>query len=448
MSKKAKKTEKAARRAGQEAAPSLAGLRAFITDKLKELEREPEAVGERAIAVTKRSAEHDGRFDPHTSLFTAWQHGTQHVNRVVYTRDYVPFSSLIQTRTTETLSKPWYLMAYGAKPEVVKFIEEQFERVSPVKIMRHAMTALETGFSVQEMVLELLDGKLQLMDCVGRPFDWFTFDREWGLRFIPKPDQPEITVEVDEPRVLCYSFDVTDGARCGRSLAAKCYWYSYFSKNILKYALQYLENFGSPTRIGKVPVGYPQDQRKLLQTTLGMMSGQTTAVVDENIIIELLEANVTGSSDMFMATLKAMSNEMAKAIVGGTLVTDGADGGYSSRAAAMAHLYKLRDIAMADAADMMDVMNKVVRYLVALNFGNVKAPYFYIDKHKQEVRASVATVVHAAMAMNVPIGEDDYYSLTGLPQPGKGTKLLKYTPGKAGAIDAKTDPIEKDVGGE
>lgn len=395
---------------------------------------------------------HDTRFDQFTGLAATKKVTPSDVEMV---RADLHFRAVADARYGETLSKPWLIQPLpGGNERIMKFFATQYETLDVPLMLRHMLSAVETGFSVQELILRRSeeDGLIYIDRVVGRPWHWFTFDKEWRLRFIKNPDLPYETVLLPEPPLLVHTHGSTEGDRRGQSTAELCYWYVYFRKGVMKYGLQWLEQFGSPTRFAFVPPGLPENKRNDLISALALASGQTVAVVDEGVKVDFMKVGTSSTSEMYEGMIRMYDRYISKLLVGGTLVTEGTDGAYGSRATAMAHLYKLRDIARQDAHGLMQTVNRVNEWLVRVNFGaDAPVPKFFIQPEQHEVRASVANIYHEAIDRGVPITETDYYLRTGLTQPQPGDRLLKVKPPeklpRKPKLGGNTDPIKGEAGG-
>lgn len=356
------------------------------------------------------------------------------VREIDETRRDGHFSAVVNIRKLDTLGKPMRLRrldsSLAGAPIINDFCEAQLKKLQVRKLISHALSAIETGYSVQELPMgQADDGFIYAEAPLGRPYYWYTFDKEWKLRFIPDPNQPLITVACPEPRILCYSFNATEGDRRGHSMAAECYWYVYFSKSTMKYGLQWLEQFGCPSKIARVPVGMSEKKRLDLVNALTEVSGQTASVIENDTEILFQQVGTASSSQMYQDYIALFNKYTSKKVVGSALVTEGTDGSYSSQGTTLAHLDKFHDITRADALDMMAMVNTVLKEMVLLNFGaDAPVPEFTIDVNKPTVSKEKADVYHQACDRGIPIVAANYYSETGIeaPAPDGTSELLNY----------------------
>jgi phage gp29-like protein len=208
-----------------------------------------------------------------------------------------------------------------------------------------ALSAIFYGWGVAE-VMWRPDGERVAFDSIRvRDRARFRFDRDRNLYlwatgnggFVAMPPRKFWTMNTgadnhDEPY--------------GLGLAHALYWPVFFKRNDIKFWLIFLEKFGMPTALAKLPPGQVEDpkQRAKAIEMLRNIATDAGVVVPDNVVVELLEAARTGAAD-YGALHSAMDRAISKIVVGQTMTTD--DG--SSRAQAQVHLSVRQDIVEADA---------------------------------------------------------------------------------------------------
>ena len=109
----------------------------------------------------------------------------------------------------------------------------------------------------------------------------------------------------------------------GLGLAHSLYWPVFFKRNDIKFWLVFLEKFGMPTAIAKVPAGQISDPAIVSKaiTMLRQIATDAGVVVPDNVAVELLEAARGGAAD-YESLHDAMNAAISKIVVGQTMTTD------------------------------------------------------------------------------------------------------------------------------
>ena len=158
----------------------------------------------------------------------------------------------------------------------------------------------------------------------------------------------------------------------GLGLAHSLYWPVWFKRNDVKFWLTFLERFGQPTAMVKIPAGQVNDP-DTVQNALDLLQHITNdagIVVPDNVVVELLEAARTGAAD-YGAMKDAMDGAIAKIILSQTMTTD--DG--SSLAQAKVHAGVAGHVVKADGDLICESFNRSVgRWWTEYNFPGAVPP--------------------------------------------------------------------------
>ncbi|MFQ5664608.1 MAG: DUF935 family protein, partial [Terriglobia bacterium] len=186
-----------------------------------------------------------------------------------------------------------------------------------------------------------------------------------------------------EHKFLIYSFRPRHGNRRGRPLLRRVFWPSWFKRQDLKFWLKFIEK-----GTGSVVVRYPhgatdQDKQRALEAAEAINS-ETAVAIPENfqIVSELLQAARGGDTNVFLALADQLcNNEIARVILGQTLTQRGSEDGRGSRALGEVHQEVRFEKVVADARDLMAVVNdQLLRWLFVFNFGpEVRPPRWTIS---------------------------------------------------------------------
>lgn len=161
----------------------------------------------------------------------------------------------------------------------------------------------------------------------------------------------------------------------GLGLAHALYWPVFFKRNDVKFWLMFLEKFGMPTAMAKIPAGQINDPATV-QKAIEMLQQIATdagVVVPDGTVVELLEAARSGSAD-YAGMHDAMNAAISKIVVGQTMTTDSG----SSRAQGEVHERVAQKIVEADADLLAESFNNgPVKWWTEWNYPTAKAPRVY-----------------------------------------------------------------------
>lgn len=162
----------------------------------------------------------------------------------------------------------------------------------------------------------------------------------------------------------------------GRGLAHWLFWLTFFKRNDLKYWLIFLEKFAQPTTVGKYPRGATKEEQGKLLAAGKAVQADSTVIIPEGMILELLEANRSGTLD-YSTLWDKMNAAIAKVILSQTMTTDNG----SSKSQSETHLSVRQDVIRGDRDLICDSFNMhIVRNLMAYNaqkFEGAAMPKFW-----------------------------------------------------------------------
>jgi phage gp29-like protein len=234
------------------------------------------------------------------------------------------------------------------------------------------LTAAFYGWGVGEIMWKLQDGRIAFDTVKVRDRGRFRFGRSGALYLVTIGG-----VEEMPPRKF---WTITAGADnhdepYGLGLAHALYWPVFFKRNDIKFWLIFLEKFGMPTAVAKVPAGILEDPTKKAQVIAMLKNIATDAgvAIPDTVVVELLEAARTGAAD-YGAMHEAMNAAISKIVVGQTMTTD--DG--SSKSQAEVHAGVAQKIVEADSDLLCGTFNRgPVQWWTEWNFPGAVPPKVY-----------------------------------------------------------------------
>ena len=175
----------------------------------------------------------------------------------------------------------------------------------------------------------------------------------------------------------------------GLGLCHFLFWPVFFKRNGTKFWSIFLDKFGSPTPVAKMPRAQWEDdalRRKVLQALAAIQTDAAVAIPD-NLTVELMEAT-RGGAATYGDFLARMDGAISKVVLSQTMTTD--DGSSLSQAKVHAGV---ADTVIKHDADLvcLSFSNTVARWLTDWNFGPlVASPKVWRKTEPEEDLAEVA----------------------------------------------------------
>ena len=217
----------------------------------------------------------------------------------------------------------------------------------------------------------------------SKPPEWFHFDSDNRLRF--KARDRSMDGEMLPPRkFLLARQDATYANPYGIPDLAMCYWPHQF-RRAAKFWVQWLERHGGDFLIGKQPrsLGTQAETEAAyhdMALQLEAMLQDSVAVVPDDGSVEILASSSKGgSTDAHERFLLYWRGEISIALLGSNqgIETN------STNASATASLDVAKDIRDGDARMIESVVNQLLRWVVAVNWGGQEAPVWCLREQEE-----------------------------------------------------------------
>lgn len=280
--------------------------------------------------------------------------------------------STFQQRRLSVISAPWEVEpgADDAQSKAcAEALAENLKRIEWDRISERMLFSVFYGYGVGEVLWEIRDGLVQIADLRVRDRSRFRFSVErdlllWnGVEFEIMPDRKFWVVSTGADH---------DDEPYGLGLAHWLYWPVYFKRNDIKFWLIFLEKFGMPTAVAKLPAGQIQDpaMRAKALSALRAIQVDGGVLVPEGVEITLLEAARSGTAT-YEDMQQAMDAAIAKIVLSQTMTTDNG----SSRSQAEVHEGVRDHVVKADADLLCESFNNgPAKWFAEFNFAGAKPP--------------------------------------------------------------------------
>lgn len=228
----------------------------------------------------------------------------------------------------------------------------------------------------------------------------------------------------------------------GGLIRGVAWWYLFLAFDVGSW-VQFLERYGQPIRIGKYGRGATADEQATLLRAVRNIAADAGAIIPEGMLIELVEAKISGSIDAFERFASFANGEVSKAVLGQTGTTE--NGPYAGTA--RVHDEVRGDIERADAGLLASTLNRdLVRPLIDLNVGPRKAyPRIQIGRPEEVDVAVMADALSKLVPVGLKVQMSEVRDKLGFADPDTDSELLAppappSLPAPAAAIAAAAAP--------
>ncbi|BCH63221.1 hypothetical protein RvVAT039_04370 [Agrobacterium vitis] len=283
------------------------------------------------------------------------------------------------------------------------------------------LDAVGKSFSATEIIWDTSEGQWSIRALKWNDPRWFRFDRNDGetLRLRgPAGDE-----DLWPAKWIVHRAKVKSGLTIRGGLARSAAWTYLFKTFTTSDWAIFCEAYGQPLRLGKYGAGASEPDKEKLLRAVSSIAADYAAIVPESMAIEFVQAQLSGSLDLYERRSDWLDRQISKLVLGQTATTDAQAGGY---AVGKVHDGVREDIERADARQLAATLNRdVVVPLVSFNRGPRKNyPKICIGRPDDiDVNNLVANVVKL-VPLGLKVGMSTMRDKIGLPDPGKDEEIL------------------------
>jgi len=242
--------------------------------------------------------------------------------------------------------------------------------------------AVLKGFAISEILWELVDGRPVIRQSLARDQRRFVFGQGRELRMRDWTNMWD-GHEMPARKFIVHRVGGKDGSPYGHGLGSILFWLVLFKRQGLTFWLTFLDKFGSPTAVGKYPIGVDEEGQQKLLNSLFAIAQDAGIIIPNNVEIELLEAQRPGSVDAYERLARYIDEEITLAVLGETLSTSLGDVG--SQAATSVHDGVRLELVQGDGELLAATLNDtLIRWIVEANLPNAQPPKikFLVDQEE------------------------------------------------------------------
>ncbi|OWV00314.1 DUF935 domain-containing protein [Fibrobacter sp. UWR2] len=274
-------------------------------------------------------------------------------------------------RFASITSRAWTIDGSKGDQKKAKFVEEYLWNIDLRNVISQMLEAIGFGYAVHEIVWNTVQtdlGTLILPTAIkDRKQEWFKFDSDSKLLLQTNDGSRR---EMPERKFLVTRNRPTTANPYGNAVYSRCFWPLAFKKGGLKFWMLFVEKYGMPKAIGKVPpTATEKEQQDFLKMLVGLVR-DAVAVIPQTGSVELLEAGAANANP-HKAIVDWADQAMSKAWLGETLTTEQTSSG-GTQAMATVHNDVRADLALDDAAMIESSINQLIRWIYEINWPNEK----------------------------------------------------------------------------
>jgi phage gp29-like protein len=286
----------------------------------------------------------------------------------------------VRRRKSAVLSLERGIKRGDAPIKVERFIRDWLTDLDLDRIIRELLDAPLFGYQPVELMWHSVGMHLVPEDLLGKPAEWFFYDKDNALRFRSKEAGQDGEL-CDPQRFIVARQDATYINPYGFPDLSMCFWPATFMKGGLKFWVQFTEKYGTPWVIGKHPRGATDGETDLLLDSLEAMVQDAVASIPDDSSVQIIEAaGKADSAEVYRELLEYCRSEINVAMLGQNQTTEKE----SNRASATAGAEVTNDIRDGDAGIVAASLNACIRLVVDLNFGpDVVAPLYELWEQEE-----------------------------------------------------------------
>jgi len=280
-------------------------------------------------------------------------------------------------------SKQWILTDVDDNPEVYDFVDEMLKNMQTelLTVVKQMTSAMPWGFSVHEILFDVVDGRLVPADIVPIHIktlqdDPFVYDDDGELTHIHQ-QYNDFNEDIPINKCLLYSYNSLYDEKEGHGLLYDFLPIVEDKENLMDWLMTFAEKNGSPTLYGKTD--NPVSRDEMLYAFDNVADGTTGITIGVDDEIGVLESSHKGET--YFDTLQYKDNQIFRRMfIGNLLLGDTSQtGSYAQSNTQLEFGSLVFDGILEEIANIFQ--EQLINRIVEFNFGKgVKAPIISFDK--------------------------------------------------------------------
>lgn len=293
---------------------------------------------------------------------------------------------LFNRRKNLTKSLDWGLEQNDATEKEVELCELTLkvltDRSSKIKdIISQSLNPIGFGYSVFEIVWQMIDGKLLPIMLQEKPRGWFVFNNNNELLLKSKNNYDGVVVVgPSTPPELKYKFillqnDPTYENPYGDKALARCFWAVTFKRGGMRFFGKFVNKYGMPFLFGKLPRNATPEQHLDLLGKLENMVEDAVGTGPDDSSLQIIEAGKSSSADIYERYINICNNSISKAILTNALSVENQKVGARASSETGAETIE-GNLSEEDRDFPTELFNQLFKWVVDINIGSGLYPSF------------------------------------------------------------------------
>ena len=334
--------------------------------------------------------------------------------------------SVMQTRKNTVLGLDWEIIAYSddkRDQDIAAFVGDILYNLQDFEdAMLDLLDAIGKGFSVCEILWDIVGGKALPVDLVWRHQKKFRYDDLEKLRLLTE-ENLSTGIEIPPNKFVINTYRARSGSPARAGVYRVCVWMYMFKNFTVKDWIAFAEIYGMPIRLGKYEQGTDKEDKDALLQAVMQIGSDAAGIISKNTEIEFVQA-IKQDGEVFKHLSQFCNTEISKAVLGQTMTSDIGNSG--SYAASKTHAEVRQDILESDCKALSKTIRRdLIRPLVLFNFGDAsRLPYLKMHFEKPEDQKAEADKYKTLSEMGLPIATEHLYEKFGIPKPDGSQEVL------------------------
>lgn len=300
------------------------------------------------------------------------------------------------------------------------------------------LDAIGKGFSVHEIEWESTPERVVPKQLIYRPAQWF----------MPDPSNLDTILlnegTTGEPlspyKFLLHRHGAKSGLTIRSGLARVASWLWMFKSFTMKDWAVFVQNYGTPIRIGKYDSTASENDKAVLWRAVANIAGDCAAIIPKGMNIEFISLkDVAKGAEVYEKRADWIDRQISKLVLGQTTTTDAVSGGH---AVAREHRLVQEDIERADAKLLSATLtSQLVPLIISVNFGpQKKYPKLLIGRPDEVPLPIVVDALYKLGPLGLEVEASQFRDRIGFAEPAKGAIVI------GGRKPAGAEPPAQDDG--
>lgn len=342
------------------------------------------------------------------------------------------YRSVLFTRRTAISGLDVEVEAVDETPlqqDIARDVKRLLREPECVDLRFDMMDAIPKGYSLCEILWEdRPDGKWWPRGYRYRNPRWFRVDpiTQKGLRL---DDGTPDGKELPPAKYVIHLPKLKSGLPTRAGLARPASIAFAFKAYSIRDLARFLEAYGIPARIGRYPASAQGNKalRKKLLNAVRRLGTDAAAILPDDVVIELLEANRGSNSEPFIGTAEFWDRQISKLVLGQTTSSEGGSSDYKE---SQQHQGVRLSIAHHDGRGIAKTLSRdLVRPFVELNYGpQEEYPRLSLPVPVPEDLTKFTAAVTPFVDRGLRVGQAAVRGKLGLPEPDEEEDILAPRP--------------------